>query len=85
MSLFSDVQTLRSLVKEMKTEVQKISQHLVHGLVEKDKIAKRTDDRLERVTELLTKYALGNGIYNSCRFGPALRSAAFCYLSRAQN
>ncbi len=45
----------------MKSEVQRISQHLVHSLVEKDKVVKRTDERTNRVSELLAKYALANG------------------------
>ena len=58
-----DLKTLRSIVKEMKAEVQRISQHLVHNLVERDKTAKRYEERLERVTELLVKYGDANGMY----------------------
>ncbi len=45
----------------MKTEVQRVSQHLVHTLVERDKTAKRNEERLDQVTELLTRYTSTNG------------------------
>ena len=58
---FSDVKTLRSLAKEMKSEVQRISQHLVHILVEKDKISRMKEERTDHVTDILVKYAESNG------------------------
>lgn len=52
---------MQSILKEMSVEVQRASQHLVHMLVEKDKTAKQNEDRLNRISELLGKYAEANG------------------------